>query len=123
MRNAVTGGTVTNANVTANFRVRVSKNAVDFVKYGAAYFPYLETNVPFRTDDASVTLKSFNTVTVADDGSEGYQGFVTDMLRERLLQMSQEELDTLLFYNCGPEPMVHAAIAVQREFCRDDQIS
>jgi len=36
--------------------------------------------------------------------------------------MSQGELDNLVFYNCGPEPMVHAAIEVQREFCRDDQI-
>jgi dihydroorotate dehydrogenase (NAD+) catalytic subunit len=57
-----------------------------------------------------------------DDGSAGYHGLVTDMLRERLEQMSRDELDNLLFYNCGPEPMVHAAIAVQREFCQDKQI-
>lgn len=57
-----------------------------------------------------------------DDGSRGYKGFVTDMLRERLQQLSASELDTLHFYNCGPEPMVHAAIAVQKEFCRDEQI-
>lgn len=57
-----------------------------------------------------------------DDGSEGYQGFVTDLLRERLKGLSQEELDNVVFYNCGPEPMVHAAIAVEREFCRDEQI-
>lgn len=57
-----------------------------------------------------------------DDGSEGYQGFVTELLRQRLEQMTVEERDKLLFYNCGPEPMVHAAIAVQREFCREDQI-
>lgn len=57
-----------------------------------------------------------------DDGSEGYQGFVTDMLRERLQSLSQQERDELVFYNCGPEPMVHAAIAVEREFVREDQI-
>lgn len=57
-----------------------------------------------------------------DDGSAGFKGVVTQLLRERLEQMSQEELDELVFYNCGPEPMVHAAIAVQREFCRPDQI-
>ncbi|MFK8050025.1 MAG: tRNA-dihydrouridine synthase [Halioglobus sp.] len=57
-----------------------------------------------------------------DDGSEGYQGFVTEMLRTRLESLSQEERDTLVFYNCGPEPMVHAAIAVEREFVREDQI-
>jgi dihydroorotate dehydrogenase subfamily 1 len=57
-----------------------------------------------------------------DDGSEGYQGFVTELLRDRLKEMSGEELESLLFYNCGPEPMVHAAMAVQREFCREEQI-
>jgi dihydroorotate dehydrogenase (NAD+) catalytic subunit len=57
-----------------------------------------------------------------DDGSAGFQGVVTELLRERLQQMSQEERDSLVFYNCGPEPMVHAAVAVQREFCRDQQI-
>ncbi len=57
-----------------------------------------------------------------DDGSAGYHGVVTELLRQRLKAMSAEERDTLVFYNCGPSPMVHAAIAVQREFCRDDQI-
>lgn len=57
-----------------------------------------------------------------DDGSEGYHGVVTELLRDRLQAMTPEERDKLVFYNCGPEPMVHAAIAVQKEFCRDDQI-
>jgi dihydroorotate dehydrogenase (NAD+) catalytic subunit len=57
-----------------------------------------------------------------DDGSAGYQGVVTELLRERLQNMSQGERDQLVFYNCGPQPMVHAAIAVQREFCHPDQI-
>jgi len=57
-----------------------------------------------------------------DDGSEGYHGVVTELLRQRLAQMNQQELDNLVFYNCGPEPMVHAAIAVQKAFCRNDQI-
>ena len=57
-----------------------------------------------------------------DDGSEGYKGFVTELLRNRLLEMSRAELGNLVFYNCGPSPMVHAAAKVQREFCRDDQI-
>jgi dihydroorotate dehydrogenase (NAD+) catalytic subunit len=38
-----------------------------------------------------------------DDGSLGFKGFVTEML--------------------GPAPMVHAAAAVQREFCGDNQIN
>jgi len=57
-----------------------------------------------------------------DDGSAGYHGVVTELLRERLSAMSQQELGQLVFYNCGPEPMVHAAIAVQREFCEPGQI-
>ncbi|MCB1842988.1 MAG: dihydroorotate dehydrogenase, partial [Halioglobus sp.] len=56
-----------------------------------------------------------------DDGSEGFHGRVTELLRERLQAMSEAERDTLVFYNCGPEPMVHAALAVQREFCRPGQ--
>lgn len=57
-----------------------------------------------------------------DDGTEGFHGRVTELLRERLQSMSAAERDTLYFYNCGPEPMVHAAIAVQKEFCRPEQI-
>ncbi|MEE4143993.1 MAG: dihydroorotate dehydrogenase [Halieaceae bacterium] len=57
-----------------------------------------------------------------DDGSAGYHGVVTELLRERLRGMTPAERDQLVFYNCGPQPMVHAAIAVQREFCRDEQI-
>lgn len=57
-----------------------------------------------------------------DDGSAGFPGLVTELLRNRLQEMSQEQLDKLVFYNCGPEPMVHAAVAVQREFCNEDQI-
>jgi len=47
---------------------------------------------------------------------------VTELLRSRLEEMDQQELDKLVFYNCGPSPMVNAAAKVQREFCRDDQI-
>lgn len=57
-----------------------------------------------------------------DDGSEGYHGLVTELLRQRLEDMSEVERQNLVFYNCGPEPMVHAAMAVQREFCQPSQI-
>ena len=57
-----------------------------------------------------------------DDGSAGYHGVVTELLRDRLQEMPEAERQNLMFYNCGPEPMVHAAIAVQREFCEDYQI-
>ncbi|MCY1487525.1 hypothetical protein D9M68_211970 [compost metagenome] len=70
VRNAVAGGTDDNAKVTANFRARVTRNTVEFLKYGAAYFPYVNTNVPFASADANVTLTAFDVVTVADDGKE-----------------------------------------------------
>jgi dihydroorotate dehydrogenase (NAD+) catalytic subunit len=57
-----------------------------------------------------------------DDGSEGYHGLVTQLLDNHLAGLSRQELDKLVFYNCGPEPMVHAAVAVQQRYCRADQI-
>ena len=57
-----------------------------------------------------------------DDGSRGFHGRVTELLREQLEAMDGSELGRLVFYNCGPEPMVRAAIDVQREFVDDDQI-
>jgi dihydroorotate dehydrogenase subfamily 1 len=57
-----------------------------------------------------------------DDGSAGFRGLVTELLRERLEAMPPRERESLVFYNCGPEPMVHAAVAVQREFCPDERI-
>ncbi|MDG1987298.1 MAG: dihydroorotate dehydrogenase, partial [Halieaceae bacterium] len=67
--------------------------------------------------------KKISTLHVAtDDGSEGFHGLVTELLRKRLNELSEQDLKDLVFYNCGPEPMVHAAVAVEREYCRDDQI-
>ena len=57
-----------------------------------------------------------------DDGSRGYHGRVTELLREYLEGLDAEERAGLVFYNCGPEPMVRAAIAVQREFAAEEQI-
>ena len=57
-----------------------------------------------------------------DDGSRGFHGRVSELLRERLAGMSSEERGETVFYNCGPEPMVRAAIDVQREFVQEEQI-
>ncbi|MEQ9451767.1 MAG: tRNA-dihydrouridine synthase [Pseudomonadales bacterium] len=57
-----------------------------------------------------------------DDGSMGYHGLVTEHLRDYLAALDQSELDKLVFYNCGPAPMVLAAEAVQKEFCQPQQI-
>lgn len=57
-----------------------------------------------------------------DDGSEGFHGLVTELLEQRLQELSAEELENLVFYNCGPGPMVRAAEAVQRKYCQPEQI-
>lgn len=75
VRNAIPGQTDTNAEVSTNFRNRISANTSDFLKYGAAYFPYVSTNVPFRTSDAVITMTTFDTVTVADNGTETTAAF------------------------------------------------
>ena len=53
-----------------------------------------------------------------DDGSEGYQGLITELLECWLLEQPEAERDNMVFYNCGPAPMVHAAEAVERKFAR-----
>ena len=57
-----------------------------------------------------------------DDGSAGFHGLVTELLEQHLAALEPAALDQLVFYNCGPAPMVHAAVAVQKRFCREDQI-
>lgn len=57
-----------------------------------------------------------------DDGSRGHHGVITELLEEYLSTLSNEELNSLIFYNCGPAPMVRAAEVVQRKFCSPGQI-
>lgn len=96
VRNAVPGGTDDNAKVTANYRGKVTKNTIEFVKYGAAYFPYLSTNIPFRTADANVTLKSFKTVTVKDDGSTP-EAAVAGAAGKKLSELSLATSETAVY--------------------------
>lgn len=57
-----------------------------------------------------------------DDGSAGFAGRVTELLRQRLEATPAALRSKLVFYNCGPQRMVEAADAVQREFCSPEQI-
>jgi dihydroorotate dehydrogenase (NAD+) catalytic subunit len=57
-----------------------------------------------------------------DDGSKGFHGVITELLRQYLEGLTAAELEKLVFYNCGPSPMVRAAAVVQREFCSPNQI-
>ena len=61
-------------------------------------------------------------VVATDDGSAGHHGRVTEALEAQLSIMTAAELDTLMFYNCGPAPMIHAAEAVQRKYCKPEQV-
>lgn len=57
-----------------------------------------------------------------DDGSEGHAGRVTECLEAYLAGSSKDRLQAMRFYNCGPEPMVHAAVAVEQRFASSTQI-
>lgn len=57
-----------------------------------------------------------------DDGSAGFSGRVTDALRDYLETLDADTLARTEFYNCGPEPMIHAAEAVQRDFAGASQM-
>lgn len=62
-------------------------------------------------------------VTLAtDDGSAGFAGRVSDALAAFLAEQSEEALSNMVFYNCGPAPMIHASEAVQRQFVTSDRI-
>lgn len=57
-----------------------------------------------------------------DDGSEGHHGVVTTLLDDWLDSLPPARREKLVFYNCGPAPMVHAAIAVQQRYAKDERI-
>ncbi len=63
-----------------------------------------------------------NTHIATDDGTEGYQGTVTELLESWLKTQDEAVIDSLVFYNCGPAPMVHAATRVQRQFVDESRI-
>jgi dihydroorotate dehydrogenase (NAD+) catalytic subunit len=57
-----------------------------------------------------------------DDGSRGHHGVITELLEQRLEALSSEEREGLVFYNCGPAPMVRAAEMVERKYCSPERI-
>ncbi len=57
-----------------------------------------------------------------DDGSRGHHGLVTEALAAYLEGLSEATRTALVFYNCGPAPMVRAAEAVQRRFVAEERI-
>jgi len=62
-------------------------------------------------------------VTIAtDDGTAGFEGRVSEALDAFLTEQSPEDIARMVFYNCGPAPMIHASEAVQRRFVTSDRI-
>lgn len=54
-----------------------------------------------------------------NDGSEGYKGFVTEILEKRLQEIKEKDV---LFFNCGPEKMIDAATKVEKKYFSEDKI-
>jgi len=71
-------------------------------------------------EQSKAAAKSLHVAT--DDGSEGFHGLVTELLDGYLAERTPAELERLVFYNCGPAPMVHAAVAVQQKYCAAERI-
>ena len=57
-----------------------------------------------------------------DDGSSGAKGLITELLERNLNNLSRAELDSLVFYNCGPAAMVRAAETLQRKYVQPNKI-
>ena len=55
-----------------------------------------------------------------DDGSFGYKGLVTELLDEKLESM--ETARPFIFYNCGPEPMIEAAMKIEMKHAPPERI-
>ena len=57
-----------------------------------------------------------------DDGTAGFEGRVSEALDAFLTEQSPEDIARMVFYNCGPAPMIHASETVQRRFVTSDRI-
>jgi dihydroorotate dehydrogenase subfamily 1 len=55
-----------------------------------------------------------------EDGSQGYHGVVTDSLQQRLQEGTNRK--DLLFFNCGPEAMIDAAVTIEKQYTSPDRI-
>ncbi len=61
-------------------------------------------------------LKRYGEIDVStEDGSLGYKGMITDLLRRNLRKGDY-------FINCGPKAMVESAVKIEREFTSADKI-
>jgi len=63
-----------------------------------------------------------------NDGSYGHKGFVTQILKKKLEEMNEEDMQKgesdpqVIFFNCGPPLMIRASEEIEREFSGPDHI-
>ena len=57
-----------------------------------------------------------------DDGSAGFKGRISEALEAFLSTQTPTALSRMVFYNCGPEAMIHASELVQRQYVGANQI-
>jgi dihydroorotate dehydrogenase electron transfer subunit len=104
--------------------------------YGAAPLAYLinaakkqrcsyELLVGARTKDLLLYTKHFpkQTHVSTNDGSAGFEGYITEVLEQRLKALTPAKRKKTVVYVCGPEPMEYAAALVSKKYKVQSQIS
>ncbi|MFA5125847.1 MAG: tRNA-dihydrouridine synthase [archaeon] len=60
-----------------------------------------------------------------NDGSAGEKGFVSQILQKRLNEIEKENKiskEKIVFFNCGPEPMIDAILPIEEKFVKKENI-
>lgn len=57
-----------------------------------------------------------------EDGSLGFKGLVSELLKKKLESKKYGEDQNLIFINCGPEKMVDAVVEIEKRFADSDKI-
>lgn len=104
--------------------------------YGAAPLSFLiqaakkqhctyELLVGARTKNLLLYTDHFpkHTFLSTNDGSEGYRGYITQVLEQRLKKLTTAQRKKTTVYVCGPEPMEYAAALVAKKYGVQSQIS
>jgi len=79
-----------------------------------------------RSQDEFFDLERFRelgAVSLAtDDGTLGFHGYVSDLLREFVAEIPAHERGRLVFINCGPEPMVWECFSIEKAVVPETRI-
>ncbi|MCD4831759.1 MAG: dihydroorotate dehydrogenase electron transfer subunit [Anaerohalosphaeraceae bacterium] len=105
--------------------------AIDIIAFAGAKtitaLPYFEIDTEKISDDPDYALAEFAQVGVksiiaTDDGSVGFKGFVTDLLKKWFADNTPVPQDCII-YACGPEAMLKSAAMLARETSIDCHVS